>query len=158
MPFIPRLKSLGFSGKDIKTKVNKLFESLFNAVSSKTRDVSCFIGKVRYLTITELKKYSIALESTGAGVAETLLIKREAFAHENEVRLLYWEEREDPPAQIFQYKIDPLELIDEIVLDPRMTRTDYEKKENEIHQNGYLGTIIQSDLYKAPTGFLINIL
>lgn len=155
-----RIYSPNKDGVKIRTNIIKLFESLHSAILPRNRDVSCFIGKVQYLTMREFNRYldkPLELESTGAGIAKTLLIKREAFSYENEVRLIYWAEKDDPPNRIFQYNINPFKLIDEIVFDPRMDRYLYVCYGRYLKQIDYQGTIIQSDLYKAPENIFIKI-
>lgn len=153
-----RIYSPQKNGVKIRTTARKLFESLYDVTSPGTRNVSCFIGKVLYLSVDEIRNYRrLELEGSGAGVAKTLLIKREAFAHENEVRLLYWHGRENPIEQQYKYELDPFTLIDEIVLDPRMGAAEATNKFDEIRRIGYQGVLFQSDLYRAPEGIFVDI-
>ena len=43
-----RIYSSDKNGVKIRTTIKKLFESLYNVMPSRSRDVSCFIGKVKY--------------------------------------------------------------------------------------------------------------
>jgi len=43
-----RIYSPDKNGVKVRTTIKKLFESLYNAIPSRLRDVSCFIGKVEY--------------------------------------------------------------------------------------------------------------
>ena len=49
---------------------------------------------------------------------------------------------------LFRFEINPLELIDEIVFDPRMKIDDYNSKKREVQELGFNKKIIQSGLYK----------
>lgn len=92
------------------------------------------------------------LDHSGLGQVLTLLLKREAFEHEKEVRLVYREttERYKKDQNIIEFDIDPNTLFDEIVFDPRMSETDYEMYSNEIKRCSFTKPISQSTLYQAP--------
>jgi len=119
-----RIYSPNCDGIRIRTTVRKLFQSLYS--SQKTlADAKCAIGKVLYLPEIRLKKYASEIfDNYGIEVEnlfKSLLVKRTAFKHENEVRLLYCElEEREQNNDIFSYKIDPHSLIEQLMLDPRL--------------------------------------
>jgi hypothetical protein len=155
-----RIYSPDKNGVKIRTTIKKLFESLYNSVPQKRRDVSCFLGKVKYLTrlgIQRLLKRPISLESSGVGVADTLLIKRKAFSHEKEVRLIYWADENEAISEIYQYHVNPHLLIEQIVFDPRLNRHLYKVYKDYLRRLNYVGKIIQSSLYKAPENIFVKL-
>lgn len=153
-----RIYSPDNNGVKIKSTIRKLFESLYNSDPPNNKDVSCFIGKVEYLSQKKLclKKINI-LDSTGAGIAKTLLIKRKAFSHEKEVRLIYIDQERRIQPNIFQYELNPCELIEQMVFDPRMNKYLYDLYKDSFRRMDFTGKIIQSGLYKAPVKIFTNI-
>ena len=146
-------------GIRIRTTVGKLLDSLSSAVPEPT-SLSCFIGEVRYLTDSQLKEFarkqfSDGLGSNGKKIAETLLIKRNAFLHEREVRLIYWsQKRTRPEDDFFPYTIDPHNLIDQIMLHPQLAREEADLLKEDIKKKTeYKGDIKRSLLYAPPAGF-----
>ncbi|MFC2160958.1 DUF2971 domain-containing protein [Acidobacteriota bacterium] len=155
-----RIYSPDKNGVKIRTTVRKLFNSLYSRILINERDVNCFIGMVEYLTprrINDFLEQVNITDSTGAGIAKTLLVKRQAFSHEREVRLIYIADEHKAQHTIFQYNIDPSDLIREIVFDPRMNEYLCEIFESSFRKEGFQGKIFQSDLYKGPENIIINI-
>lgn len=153
-----RIYSPDKNGVKIKTTIRKLFESLYNSDPPNNKDVSCFIGKVEYFSRRELDLIKInILDSTGAGIAKTLLIKRDAFSQEEEVRLIYIDQERKIQPNIFQYEVNPCELIEQIVFDPRMNEYLYDLYKDAFRRMHFTGHIIRSGLYKAPVKIFINI-
>lgn len=148
-----RIYSPQSSGVKIRTTIEKLFSSLCNIVPDQSRDVSCFIGKVKYLKREDIERYienGLYLDGTGTGVVETLLIKRMAFSHEKEVRLIYWAEERDARSEIFQYQIDPHNLIEEVVFDSRLDANSFRIYRDHLRAINFNGTIVHSGLYRSP--------
>lgn len=149
-----RIYSPDKNGVRITTTPRKLLKSLYD-VSGQFRDLSCYIGKVKYYTTPKLKKLlktnasSWILDSTGAGQAQTLLFKRTAFKHENEIRLIY-NSQGKVKGDLFRFKIDPLELIDDIVFDPRIDYGQFAKQKNKLKDLGFDRRIVKSNLYRSP--------
>jgi hypothetical protein len=148
-------------GVKIRTTVNKLYYSLYEQANPANKDISCFIGKVKYLAKKKLIEYVDnfnPIDSRGDRIASSLLIKRTPFSHENEVRLIYMQhDRNLPDSNIFQYPFDVLKTVDQITFDPRMDYDKYVEYKNEFKSLGFEGNIIQSSLYTPPKGFLIKI-
>jgi hypothetical protein len=86
----------------------------------------------------------------GLGHARALLIKREPFQHEREVRLIYVEHREGyGNGRLFSIPTDPNLLFEEVVLDPRLQAEDVREREAELRSLGFNGPVTKSDLYQS---------
>ena len=115
-------------------------------------------GKVKYADtktlVTMLKDQERMsgkiFDQSGWGQASTFFFKRVAFRHEKEVRLIY-NSQGDNQFDIFKFDINPNELFDEIVFDPRMTETTFQEQKSKIVGWGFDKGIIQSGLYKLKT-------
>jgi hypothetical protein len=158
-----RLYSKGTDGVRIRTTVGKLIDSL-SISEPKHAGMSCFIGKVRYQNNKDLVKFADTHFANGIGtngvkIAETLLIKRKAFEHEKEVRLVYLSPETSPPDKdLYCYKLDPNKLLDQIMIHPQMNSSDAEVLKNEIiTTTGYNGVIKRSLLYRLPRGFKFKV-
>ncbi len=148
-----RLYSDG-GGVRIKTTPYKLFKSLYHANIHKP-DMTCGIGKVRYLPQTELMKIANhtyrGASLSSENLFHSLLVKRLAFRHEREVRLFYFDMENLEDGRLFSYVSDPHELISQIMLDPRTSVADAEKQKSEIRKKTqFRGDIKRSLLYAAP--------
>lgn len=156
-----RIYSPEKNGIKIKTTIRKLFEPLFNVSGSHRKsngnvyNHSSFIGRVKYQGVEKLMKMlkdkdrmsNKVYDQTGWGQASSFYFKRWAFRHENEVRIMFNKHSENDD-DLFKYAIDPIEMIDEIVFDPRMKTDEYEIKKQEIVSWRYNKKIIQFGLYK----------
>lgn len=111
------------SGVRIQTTAKKLLEVIYDA-NDKMSKLSCFIGKVIYKTDSEIRKSindiidQMFTDSSGKGIAKTLLIKREEFNYEEEVRLLF-SDKNKRNENIVSFTIDPLSLIDSVLFAPK---------------------------------------
>lgn len=151
-----RIYSNDKTGVKIKTTISKLLDSLKNDLHE-FWELRCFIGKVLYFPEMELfKKFDEVdlMNSNGSGIAETLLYKRIEFEHENEVRLIYSGVDNKCLAEILEYSIDPFDLIDEIVFDPRMPSVFVDAFKEKLSRLGYAKPIRQSSLYNPPRPFV----
>lgn len=156
-----RIYSQDKDGVKVKTTIRKLFTPLFQ-VGGQFRDIdktiynlSTFIGKVKYQGTNKLltmlkdeKRMSGKIfDQSGWGQASTFFFKRVAFRHENEVRIIYNPENNNQD-DIFKFDIDPIDLFDEIVFDPRMKEELYQEQKSKLKSHGYNKKVIQSGLYK----------
>ncbi|WP_430966768.1 DUF2971 domain-containing protein [Spongiimicrobium sp. 2-473A-2-J] len=143
-------------GVRVRTTPRKLLKSLYER-SDEFRDLHCFIGKVDYYSKKRLNALlsnsktisSWLLDSTGVGQAMTLLFKRYAFMHENEVRILY-NSNGKVKSDLFKYSIDPIDLIEDIVFDPRMDYKKFRTHKSDLKKLGFKGRIVKSNLYTVP--------
>ncbi len=122
-------------------------------------EIGCYIGKVEYKSMTAIKKYiqNLARDSSFSTQIKTLLIKREPFRDEKELRLIVWHFTGvlfdfDWP---FIYDFDVNESFDEIVFDPRISEPKFNGFSNVLRTAGYENNILKSDIYDTPE--LINI-
>lgn len=144
----------------IKTTICKLFAPLFDIGTDSlnqatSHNLSSFIGKVKYSSTKKLiemlnddqRMSNKIYDRTGWGQASTFFFKRWAFRHEKEVRIIY-KKYGNSSNNIFQYQINPNEMIDEIIFDPRMALDTYRKNKSFLKNKGFDKKIAQSNLYK----------
>ena len=150
-----RIYSPDKKGVKVKTTAEKLFNSL--CISPETNEENCFIGKVDYMEDHELRAnledpdwLNLELVNTRSQ-ANSLLFKRVEFEHEAEIRLLYGSGvRFEKTNDLFHYSIDPHELFDEIVFDPRLPEEEFEKYKYRLEEDAkFRNPISQSTLYKV---------
>ncbi len=156
-----RIYSPQKDGFRIRTTARKLLTSVLDATPSHSR-TSAYLGKVSYLSEKELIKYANGIFDddgiSGDNVFKSLLVKRKAFKHENEVRLLVdlWDEREGD--DFYKYQIDPHSLISQIMVDPRKSDADFESVKLIIERcTGFTGEIKKSRLYSPPDNIVLNV-
>ena len=155
-----RIYSPENTGIRIRTTVRKLFNSLGDVIST-VPNVKVFIGNVEYLPNKKLLEFSqtvflnVSLPQAN-DLARTLLVKRPAFKHENELRLLYFDVEKLNSGNIFKYMVNPHELIDQIMIDPRVSYSEYKNIKEYIQKNtDYGGSIKRSLLYTLPDSIVI---
>ena len=150
-----RIYSQNKNGIKVRTTINKLFNALYNSlIHNENRDFSCFIGKVKYYTKSEMLNFITKneidgypiLSASGKNLSRTLLIKRLEFEHENEIRIIF-DSGNSVSGDIFRFIINPYDLFDEIVFDPRMDFFTYEALRSFILGMKYTNNVSQSDLY-----------
>ncbi|MEJ1374401.1 MAG: DUF2971 domain-containing protein [Candidatus Sedimenticola sp. (ex Thyasira tokunagai)] len=147
-------------------RIRTTYEKLATSLSSvcKKPDSEAYIGKVDYLTDKGLEKESKKLAENiiygeEVGLAKTLLIKRNPFEHEKEIRLLFFQDdfTESPPL-IHKYPVDPHSLIESIAVDPRATSELVEVYRHYLRDRlGFKGDFIQSKLYKPPINLVYEL-
>ncbi len=138
----------------IRSTPRKLLNALVAAHPKMPHD-TCFIGKVEYKREAELEAYvrSVAqFELQTRRFAESLLWKRRAFAHESEVRLLYFGDAKVYAANgLYRYAIDPHAIITQIMADPNRDRAKWlEDKAYLQKATGFSGEIKRSKIYDPP--------
>ena len=145
-----RIYSPYSNGLRIRTTIRKLLMSLSKTLGDHAPS-RAYIGKVRYLSEPDLLDFGNQVFSNGLEdhqCAKTILVKRTAFRHEHEVRLIYSSEQNNPPKDIFGYSIAPNDLIDQVMIDPRTPPNQAKSKIAAIKSKiDYHGKIIQSRLY-----------
>jgi hypothetical protein len=132
--------------------------SLIDGAIRSNHDASCFIGTVQYLPERRLQRFARSMISGDLNLAEnaakTLLVKRPAFRHEAEVRLLA-RRGQHSSGKLFKYVIDPHLLFNQLMIDPRLTPEEADNLKGEIRRKTqYRGTIMRSLLYAPPSHFL----
>ena len=137
------------------TTPRKLLEALFRNDFYSNSKRSAFIGKVKYYRTEKLinllnkKGADWTLDHSGQGHAQSLLFKRIAFKHENEVRLIYnsFNKIQHP---LCSFDLEPLDLIDDIVFDPRIQYSEFQVHKEKLLELGFKKRIVRSNLYKIP--------
>jgi len=146
----------------VRTTVGRLIDSLCAANKGVTND-SCFIGKVDYPSDFKLKKFARTVFKDGLNaeaVARSLLKKRDAFEHEDEVRLIFFEgQNSKHDGGVYKYELNPHAVFDQFMIDPRMSYKNFYTFRNEIVARTGIdeARIKRSLLYKPPEGFVVEI-
>lgn len=154
-----RIYSAQKDGVRVTSTPRKLLEAL-NKMEPEFFNVRCFLGKVTYMKKTDLldKLGNIQLLNTnGSGFAESLLYKRNEFRHESEVRLIYSGRDDDCKDDFFPFTIDPNDLFEKVMFDPRMEATQVVENKKKIRAHGFSGRVTQSLLYRAPKGLVFKL-
>jgi len=146
----------------IKTKPILLGNMLESALKKYPRS-SWYIGKVQYLTqkkILEIaKSYVEQLDSENRDIiaAKSLLIKRRAFSHEQEVRVIIIDRHRKSNKGILKIKLNPYEIIQSILIDSRAPDELLDVYSNYLkNELKYNGRISKSILYKPLTRLIVN--
>lgn len=140
----------------VKTTVGKLFDVFYlNDSCMATHS----IGKVEYMDESEIEKWigdefkasDYTRSKIGKIATDSAYLKRSAFEHEHEVRLIINLESNDinTKQNYLVYNISPEDLFDEFCLDPRLTYSEASTIKNKLIALGIDGSKIkQSDLYR----------
>lgn len=154
-----RIYSPDKTGVRVRTTARKLLLSL-QAVLGEWAHEQAFIGKVLYLREKKLVEFGNEVFQHGLdsrSLAETLLVKRVAFSHEREVRLLYFE-KEQAAKDIYAYPVDPHKLVDQVMTDPRLSYPEADALKAEIlRRTGFGGHVLHSLLYAPPQNMIFPI-
>lgn len=149
-------------GIRLRTTIRILASSLENAHTAHT-DARCCIGRVEYLPSKIMRTLADStFDDSGITVDKmfrSLLVKRPAFRHEKEIRILYYDLNDHAYTKdIYSYSVDPHILISQIMIDPRLTAKEAQQLASEIRdRTGYRGTIKRSLLYTPPHGLTVNV-
>ena len=143
-------------GVMLQSTIGALYRSLERSQVSHT--TSCFIGRVRYKSRTEIEalfndKTWVKKHFLGKGTRghlETLLLKRLEFKPEGEVRLLFFDPHNKDYGDLFSYATNPISMITEVTFDPRMADSLFETYKSILLSNGFTCEICKSALYRAP--------
>ena len=154
-----RIYSPEKSGVRVRSTVEKLFFAIAD-IKEQFAFLKYWIGKVQYLSEGVLKAQledpailqDFAVGRGAAGLVESLLIKRQEFLHENEVRLIFCAHAEyfDIAKPTVSFSIDPNALFDEVLFDPRMPADLFQSYRSVLSSLGFAGKVEQSALYKIP--------
>ena len=147
----------GQRGVKVRSSARKIFDNL-QAIGSRAPYLQFYIGPVEYLEESKIEAgvRAIKFQDLAAGgmseqFAKFLLIKRNAFQHEAEVRLLFNDI--DPRRAkdgILTISLDHQSVFDEVVLDPRLQPIEYRAMEAGLRAVGCQIPISQSTLYRTP--------
>jgi len=142
----------------VKTNAKKLITAIYD-INDFAHDNRFFIGKVKYVKeqyISELFKRTYKMDELDDGFVflEYLFIKRQQFKYEHEIRVII---KGNDDKRTIRIPFDPNLLIEEIVLDPAISNTEFLDKKKQIENAGYQGPILHSNLYSRPPHFILNI-
>jgi len=118
-----------------------------------------FIGRVEYLTVKGIWKYlsRINEDSNFEDLIKSILIKREPFKNEEEVRFGVYNLYTLEPSFLkfgdgrFSYEFDINETFEEIVFDPRISKVKFEGLKNLIIKMGFNNPVLRSSIYDKPS-------
>jgi hypothetical protein len=159
--YCPADQNSNFCGVRIRSSLHLLANSLAGSAGVDAKEC-VFVGKVCYLTDKALDRMAHSLFAKGVtpvAIARSLLLKRTAFRHEREVRLIYSvqtvKKAED---RRFRYRIDPEKFITQIMVAPRRSAAEAEDLK-QIIRSRTAGNIEvkRSLLYKKPQGLTFHI-
>jgi hypothetical protein len=143
----------------IRTTVRKLADSLYLNQGNLSQD-EVFIGRVKYLRNNKLMTFAKnifrkATIPSARTLAQTLLVKRPAFRHEREVRLIFiLSDKSKAVSDIYGYFVEPNSLINQIMIDPRNSEKEANRLKQKIRsKTNFSGTIKRSLLYAPPPDF-----
>jgi hypothetical protein len=138
-------------GLQIRSTPAKLLHGLMAVAPAKGRS---FVGSVRYVPpagvsqdiVNEVASQGLDSFADPVKRAFVALYKRDAFAHEDEVRLLYVGNHGDGSDLVLQW--DHNATVEGIALDGRINETERREREQQLRDAGYLGPIAKSELYQ----------
>lgn len=150
-----RIYSPKSTGVRMRTAVQVLAASL--SLGMKGTNTYSFIGAVKYPRELEIiafahRRVLPTKVAEPEEQARTLLLKRRAFRHEREVRLIWVGTTKTGSNGLARYPIDPHSVISQLMLDPRLERKKAERLQDAIHERtGFpRAKILRSLLYTLP--------
>lgn len=153
-----RIYSPSKDGVRVQTTLRKLWDSFYDP-NYQWAMVSFFLGKIKYSTAQEIKDFyenpdelESIFDTSGGGAVDTLLVKRTEFLHENEVRLIFKDDNQNPQSanNLYQYSIEPNDLFDTLLFDPRFDESTFAMRTAAIKNLGFSKQIEKSSLYQIP--------
>lgn len=148
----------------VKTTVGKLMDAFYDETNP-FHSLCYFMGKVRYCKIDDMVnylKYANVTDTTNINQVLSLLIKRESFSYEEEVRLVFSRPSQDSKLDLkviknpwdynsncFKFTIDPNQLFDEIELNPWIKDNECKSITDRIKKY-FSGNVVKSKLYDHP--------
>lgn len=149
------------NGVRFRSTIATLAQGLAKAHPQHT-GAKCRVGRVQYLSSQKLSQVADStFDDYGIGADElfgSLLVKRPAFSHEREIRLLYCEWDDEHASDLYTYEVDPHVMVNQIMLDPRLPLEAVKSMKEEIRAStGYAGPIKRSLLYAPPPNKILNV-
>ncbi|MFS8053476.1 hypothetical protein QD357_11615 [Rhizobium sp. BR 317] len=137
----------------IRSTPRKLLASLV-AAHPEMPQYTCFIGKVKYETESGLRDFlnnNGLLQISSDVFARSLLLKRRAFKHESEIRLLFFGDAKHYSSGLYSYTFDPHIVITQIMADPNRDRKNWQTDKQNIRKaTGFSGEVKRSKIYDSP--------
>jgi hypothetical protein len=115
-----------------------------------------YLGRVEYLgndeasqKIADILRNKGPVEmGRGMNRAQSLLLKRKAFSHEDEVRLIWVCDDRREVEKAMTVNVNPNDFIDEVTFDPRLKRFELLERQQSAKALGYEGAFIEGGLYQ----------
>ncbi|MBI5721275.1 MAG: DUF2971 domain-containing protein [Burkholderiales bacterium] len=134
--------------------------------SSSTADFGLWVRDVDYKSPTKVRVTLLRLHQRLSAnysveeAVEALFLKRDAFDHEKEVRLVVHDASvsdSSPPRSSLRLRIEPHQLIDSIMFDPRVEGGFYQSSKKHLEGAvGFQGTIGKSALYRMQQPLVVE--
>ena len=150
----------------VRTTIGKL-RKVFVSSDDKFAALKFYIGKVDYLSMADFNKvfagggscFSAITDTSGDPSVQSLLLKRDAFQHEHEVRMIYHEpESAIDHGIVWKFPIEPCALFDQLCFDSRLPQPCFETNAKKFADTyGFAGEITRSTLYDIPIPDVIEI-
>lgn len=148
-----KIYSKGTDSVRIRSTIGKLKENPFENDS----EVHWRVQRIDYKSFQndlELRKLidpnSECLDSKISTLAKSYMIKRQAFRHEDEVRIICHSKKVKPTEKVFKYEIYPNYLIDEIMMNPGISDSEFKKFKEIFKAYNLTRNIRRSEIYKMP--------
>ncbi|MDR6834249.1 MULTISPECIES: hypothetical protein [unclassified Sphingopyxis] len=115
-----------------------------------------YLGRVEYLeeedacqkVVNNLANQGPVNIGRGENRAQSLLLKRKAFSHEDEVRLIWVCDDKREIDKAMTVNINPNDFIEEVTFDPRLVRFELVERQQRAKALGYTGALTEPDLYQ----------
>ena len=137
--------------KNVAIKIHTTVSKLQKIIDAYP-EYQTFIDDVNYKNKEEIKKWIADNKNSNNAIKDSQFIKRNAFIHENEVRVLVMDNNATKRKKILRFQINPFDLIEGYcVLDPRLSDEQYKIIKNELEsviKGKYHLKIRPSTLYK----------
>jgi hypothetical protein len=152
-----RIYSHDKSGILVECDTARLYQSVVASMMHPIQQL--YIGRIIYLEEIELKarledpdflQSVVRAKSYRLDGNDPLFLKRDAFVHEKEVRLILQDSISRDPTNVLHFSISVEELIPRVWFDPRLRGEDFDRYRYILEAVGYTGEILQSKLYNVP--------
>ncbi len=115
-----------------------------------------FVGAVQYLPreallqeiANAIGRHGFQVFEVPSNRAKLLLLKRDAFSHEAEIRIIFVRQNREPREAVIRVPIEPSAVFDEMSFDPRLQTFERRERETVARSLGYQGQIAESGLYQ----------
>jgi hypothetical protein len=143
-----------YEGVWVRTTPRKLLHGLNTFLHKRQNpEWKIYLGAVEYdsevprVIVARLNAYGLDAIGDGEHRARSLLLKREIFRHEAEVRVILLASREEKSEPIC-IDINLNEVFEEIRFDPRLVRFEMLERKERVQKLGYKGPIDDSSSYE----------
>ena len=151
-----RIYSQDKVGVRIRTTKQKLQSALFASNAFLQGDMGFRIANVKYLNelayIRQEARIQTDMEKrpTFVRASAHLFLKRLAFEHEAETRVVVFDTRQSFESKAMKVKLDSRQLIDSVLVDPRAPEEFVEAYRHYLKVKlGYTGSVKKSSLYRT---------